>query len=458
MQLWNDYEGKTIADVYPLGALLRPEGRSALFALRDGAEAPAIIRLTEALNDESQMLSCWRRVTEVKQENLVKIKRFGQTNFEGTPLTYAVMELTDANLADLLKERPLTYPEAMQVATSVAAALTALHAKGFVHEHIDAANVLAAGETVKLRTDCVRECIVDSEHVTAAEYEELVQRDVHDLSTLLLRSLTLERKLSPTSKLPAPFNTIVPNGMNGVWGLPEISAALKPQTVKLPVPQNVAKPVDVTLRPQPVAASQSQSAPASRQESVPVQADLRYDQRRLDVDDDETGSNTRRGLWAACAFVVILMLALSLHFFKGGSNQTPAPEPMATESPVPQSAVPSTAGETGGNQVVSPKPANSKIAPIASSNNVPAIAAHMQPGWYVIAYTFNHEDQAWKRAAAIMKQHPALHAEVIAPAGHAPFLVAIGGAMSRDEAESVRNRARHAGMPRDTFMRNYKGN
>ena len=58
MQLWNDYEGKTIAGKYPLGPLVRPEGRSALFQLSAGVEAPAIIRLTEAINDEGQMLAC----------------------------------------------------------------------------------------------------------------------------------------------------------------------------------------------------------------------------------------------------------------------------------------------------------------------------------------------------------------------------------------------------------------
>ena len=91
MLLWNDYEGKTIANTFSLGPLVRPEGRSALFAISKGIEAPALIRLTESINDESQMLACWSRVSQVKQENLVAIKRFGETNFEGTPLTYAVM-------------------------------------------------------------------------------------------------------------------------------------------------------------------------------------------------------------------------------------------------------------------------------------------------------------------------------------------------------------------------------
>jgi hypothetical protein len=74
----------------------------------------------------------------------------------------------------------------------------------------------------------------------------------------------------------------------------------------------------------------------------------------------------------------------------------------------------------------------------------------------VIAYTFNHEQQAWSRAAAILKQHPYLHPQVIAPGGASQFLVALGGPMSRDEAENTRRMAREAGLPRDTFVRNYK--
>ena len=64
------------------------------------------------------------------------------------------MEPEDANLGDVLKERPLTSAETLQVARAVLGALKALHASGLVHEHIEPNNVLAVGETVKLRSDC----------------------------------------------------------------------------------------------------------------------------------------------------------------------------------------------------------------------------------------------------------------------------------------------------------------
>jgi serine/threonine protein kinase len=439
MQLWNDYEGKTIADVYSLGPLVRPEGRSALFALSDGADAPAIIRLTEAINDEGQMLACWRRVAEVKQENLVTIKHFGETNFEGTPLTYAVMEPTDANLDDLLKERPLTHAEAMQVATSVVAALTALHAKSLVHEHIDAANVLAVGETVKLRTDCVRECIVDPEHLTQEDCLNFRQRDVHDLAILLLRALTLEKKLKPGLRLPAPFDRIIPNGINGAWGLAEIAAALTP-----PAPQPpAARPVQTqnqAASPTAAAPRRPYAAPVLADESASADSPLHYQRR---TQNPAAKSRQRVPVWAGLAVIAIIVLAVLLH----GISSKPTPTPQSTAT-APRIVVQRTPAATLPRPAATPKP-------LASPQ--PSTASAIQAGWYVVAYTFNHADQAASRAAAIAKRNPSLHPEVIAPSGRAPYLVALGGAMTRPQADATRNRAREAGMPRDTFVRDYKG-
>jgi hypothetical protein len=84
-------------------------------------------------------------------------------------------------------------------------------------------------------------------------------------------------------------------------------------------------------------------------------------------------------------------------------------------------------------------------------------ASPMQAGWYVIAYTFNRADTAAIRLAAIAKKNPALHPKIVAPGGHSPYLIALGGPMSKPQAESLQKRARESGLPRDTFVRNYKG-
>ena len=48
MQLWNDYEWRTIAEAYPLNKLVRPEGRSAFFLTTNGTGTPAMVRVIEA--------------------------------------------------------------------------------------------------------------------------------------------------------------------------------------------------------------------------------------------------------------------------------------------------------------------------------------------------------------------------------------------------------------------------
>ncbi len=450
MHLWNDYEGKTIANIFSLGSLVRPEGRSALFALSGGAEAPALIRLTESINDESQMLACWSRVSQVKQENLVVIKRFGETNFEGTPLTYAVMEPADANLDDLLKERPLTPTEATQVAASLVAALRALHAKNLVHGHVVAGNVLAVGETVKLRGDCVRECVVDGEFTTLEDCARMMQRDVHDLALLLLRALTLETQLKPGLKLPEPFNRIIPNSIEGTWGLAEIDRALPKPAPSAPTPaakqpapaQPVQTPAAASARPvQPelnFAPVAKKPAPAESLHDNPL-----HFQRRVGAG---TRSNNRRAtILAGLAVVATLVVVMLVHFSGNSSKNPPAPTQAVVPQPAPQ-------------VVVRSPPAAHVASPAAAHVTSNAAVSAMQAGWYVIAYTFNRADQAAIRVAAIAKKDPSLQPKIIAPGGHSPYLIALGGPMTRPQAEALQKRARDSGLPRDTFVRNYKGN
>jgi len=442
MQLWNDYEGKTIADTYSLGQLLRPEGRSALFALPQGAEAPAVIRLTESINDEGLILSNWKRVSEVHQENLVEIKRFGETTFEGTPLTYAVMESTDANLADLLKERPLTVAETTQVATSLVPALCALHDRGLIHGEINAAHVVAVGETVKLRTDCVRPCILHPDD--AVDCQKLIQRDIHDLATLILRALTLETMLKPGLKLPAPFDKIVVNGISGAWGLAEISAALTPPAAPRPAAETT---------PQAVAAAtarvENAASAAAPVQASPTATDPLHYQRR--IQNSTVRVHPHMKLWIALGAVAVVILGVLIRGISSSPHGTQAaeatPATQTTHQAVTRPSVPTAA-----------TPAHAALAtPMAPGPQTAAAANHLQPGWYVVAYTFNRVGDAAKRATAIAERYPGFHPQVITPNGSKPYLVALAGPVTRPDAESIQRRARQSGLPRDTFVRNYKG-
>jgi len=419
MQLWNEYEGRIIDGQFPLKKLLEPEGRSAFFSTTTESGAPAVLRLIEAHFDEPEILARWNTVSKIDQPNLIKLNKFGQTSLDETALLYTVMEPADASLADILKERALTTKETMQVATSLVPALEALHANNLVHEHLEPANVLAVGEVVKLRSDCVREA------PEGAEASEAKARDVRDLATILLQCLTQQRRLSPGTDLPAPFREIVTNGLSGAWGLPEIAAALEPpsaprQQSAAAVPEpSTAKSTTYT----PSAASMQVRSSAADRVTVPIEEEKR-----------------RVVPWTTIAAAVILAIFIGWHFL----HKSPAPIPTLATMPEQSSSSVAAASNPTATTATSPAPA---------ATAAPASTARTQ--WRVVAYTYNHEDQAKAKAALIASQHAFLNPEVFSPKGHATYLVTVGGAMSRNEALAFRKRARAAGLPRDTYAQNF---
>ena len=432
MHLWNDYEGRTIADIFPLNKLLAPEGRSAFFSTTNGTGTPAVIRLIEAHFDESEILDRWRQVAEIQQPNLVTLKKYGQTVVDGTPLVYALMETTDANLADVLDDRPLSVEETRQVATSLVGALQALHSRNLIHEHIEPANVLAVGEVIKLRSDCIREAPEGQEGL------DLKAHDVHNLAIVLLQALTQQRTLPSGTVLPTPFNHIIPNGISGTWGLPQIAAALSPgaafpEPPATPIP-TVAAP---TPMPKPIAAQPI--APLSQAPEPTPPVPLVRDRIVRPV---EPAPSRRLGLWIACAIGILLLLLLGWYFLHA------APATNAKDAqPIPTLA---TAGRED-TAPASPPPAAAATVPSAA----PAPSSDTRSQWRVVAYTYNRQDQAQQKVVVIARQHPDLNPEVFTPTGHAPFLVTVGGPMSRIQANAFKNKAHADGLPRDIYTQNY---
>ncbi len=424
MHLWNDYEGRTIAEIFPLNKLLAPEGRSAFFSTTNGTGTPAVIRLIEAHFDEAEILDRWRRVAELKQSNLVTLKKFGQTVIDGTPLVYALLETTDANLADVLQDRPLTVEETKQVATSLVAALQALHSRNLIHERIEPANVLAVGEVIKLRSDCIREAPEGQEGL------DLKARDVHNLAVVLLQSLTRQRTLPAGTALPAPFDQIIPNGISGSWGLSQIASALTSPTAS-PVPP--ARSVLDAAAPIPIAPPSRISEPTP---PVPLVRD------RIARSVDPVPSK-RLGLWIASAVGALLLLFLAWHFLRAAPATTSktAVAPMATLATVGRDdATPASPARAAATTAPSPAP-----APLSGTRGQ----------WRVVAYTYNHQDQAQQKVGVIASHHPDLKPEVFTPTGRAPFLVTVGGPMSRIEANVFKKKAHAEGLPSDIYTQNY---
>ena len=474
MHLWTEYEGRTIAGSYTLGKLLRSEGRNGFFATSDSTGNSAVIRLTEAHFDEEEVLKRWRQVAELHQDHLIEIERVGKTDFDGVALTYALMERNDANLEDVLKERPLTTAETTEVAKSVLAALTTLHASGLVHEHIEPVNILAVGEVVKLRSDCVRECVADGEFTSEEACEDLRKRDIHDFGALLLQCLTLEREVSPGLRLSEPFRRIVPAAMDGHMSLRQIDALLNPVSApasgSAPIAGNtpVTPPLSPATKVRPplvpegvrVAAAAAIAQAGSREVSETGRAHPEPTMpMRAAKDTFRDAAPTHfsfKPMWLVGVAVALLLLSSLFYAFRSKPAAS-APQRASTAATATPGATDApavvVAGPAHNNQRT--QPAAGQDEPVAAAPTAAAPPTAHGPGWYVIAYTYNRENQARVKVERLERKRGGFHPVVFSPFARGPYLVALGGPMNEAEAEALMRRARHSGLPRDTFVRRY---
>ncbi|GGA78678.1 hypothetical protein GCM10011507_32380 [Edaphobacter acidisoli] len=463
MELWSEYEGRTIDGVFPLTKLLQPEGRSAFFATPNGTGKPTVIRLIESHFDDDRIVSRWREVAALDHPNLVKLKKFGKVEMDGAPLVYGVMEPADGNLGEIVSVRRLTVEETREVAESLVGALKALHDNGFVHEHIDPGSVLAVGEKIKLRSDCIRETPEGDEGVA------IKRRDVRDLAAVLLRSLTQRRTLEEAkSELPlaAPFDGIVRNGLNGSWGLREIAAALAPAAS----PQIAAGTVVPAAATAPVAAvaasaatpavvnklggepkSEFRNKPEIEFEDEPEVAAMPSSRTAALLADEEDVSSRSGMGWKALVGVGVVVVALFVWgMFHGHSAEQSVAvvHPAAVDAAVTQQSAPVPAD-------LKPSAATGVDGVASSAASTAGQAAGDRVEWRAIAFTYNHEDQAKTKAERLASRHPELKPEVFTPNGRAPYLVSIGGAMSREDAYALARKARSERVAGDVYAQNF---
>ena len=442
MELWTEYEGRTIDGAFPLTRLIRPEGRSAFFSTSNGSGGPTVIRLIESHFDDEEILSRWRGIQALNHPNLVKLIQFGSVTLDETSLVYAVMEPVDANMAEIVAERRLTAQETKQVATSLASALEALHANGFVHEHIEAANVLAVGELIKLRSDCIRET------PEGQEGSELKSRDARDFAVVLLQALTQKKTLEEAKReLPPdpPLGPVIRKGISGEWGIPEMAAALRPDT-------------EILVEARPVAVSEPRVEKAVE---TPVELP-KYPTHRVHVpvEEEPRGIEGRRLAIGVGAMLLLLLVAFFVHgrWSKSSSavqaNATVPAEVQGNDAaPAPALETPAAdAAASATTPAIAPVPA----APAASVPAERPAAGNGTAQWRVVAFTYNRQEQAQQKVESIAAKHADLRPEVFTPSGRAPYLVVVGGTMSRDEAFAFVRKGRAEGLPRDSYAQNYR--
>lgn len=459
MQLWTEYEGYRIDGAFILEKLLLSEGRSAFFSTSNSNGLPTLIRLIASHFDEEEILARWRRVEALGHANILKIERYGQIVLDDTTMVYASFEPVDASLADVIVAQRLTVPETKQLALSLASALEVLHKNGFVHEHVEPAKVFAVGEVVKLRGDCIRE-------TPEGELgQDAKKKDIHDLAKVILLALAQTETLEEATKvssLPSPFVEIVRNGMNGTWGFGQILMALgasKPAEFVAPASRASGRPE----KPKDIPAASTE--PAFVQEALePVEGRGKFvppgQRPPIAVQDLDRRSGLSARWVALISLVVVIAFLLiwhRMHLRPTAKNATQE-STMGSLPAVSSGSGQSTAAHAEAGRVPSakPSPAHSTAvkSPLPPQQNVEAGGRDQ---WRVIVFTYNHSDQAQKKADTITQKYADLRPEVFTPTGSAPYLVTVGGVMSRDQAFAFVEQVRKLGLPHDSYAQNYSG-
>ena len=218
--LWGDFEGRKLEDRWLLGHLVRPEGRRAWFEAIGPDGTPVMLSITEALNDEDELLERLRAAAQIRHPNVLQIREVVISHLDDVPVVVAAMEMTEENLGDVLRDRLLSATEGRQVLDAVLSALGAMHAHGLVHRHVEAVSVVAMGDTIKLRSDCLQ--MVGSAFGTAAA------DDVRWASRMVTHAVTGRFPASENDPilqlLPESMARAVRRALSGIAGATEVAA------------------------------------------------------------------------------------------------------------------------------------------------------------------------------------------------------------------------------------------
>jgi hypothetical protein len=231
--------------------------------------------------------------------------------------------------------------------------------------------------------------------------------------------------------LPPPFVQIVRRALGGQATVEEIAVLLRPATsavASVPTEKPVQPPVVQRPNPKPLVAEEEAGGPAT-----------------------ELLTGRKSAPWILTAFVLLLIIAgFAMWAILHTSKRSPAASEQAASAKREVVIAPAAAPA---NPPLIKKPAPAMPAASQVASTPPAMGPHTV--WRVVAYTYNRQDQAEHKVQMISNKYPDLQAEVFSPRGGAPYLVTVGGAMDREAAFRLREKAIREGLPRDTFAQNY---
>lgn len=150
------WEGYVIDGRFHLRQYLGGSDHSDVFLTEYGERSPqkAAIKLVPA---DSEKAHAWRLRREaaarLSHPGLLSIFEFGSCRIDDADMVYAVMELADEDLSQVIPIRSLAPEEAREMLTAAVDPLAYIHERGFVHGRLTAANIMAVGARIKISSD-----------------------------------------------------------------------------------------------------------------------------------------------------------------------------------------------------------------------------------------------------------------------------------------------------------------
>ncbi|MDE3164629.1 MAG: hypothetical protein KGN36_02400 [Acidobacteriota bacterium] len=400
-------EETAIFDQYSLEHWVGGDRAAGYFTARGADGGRALLKLMpEDAAEAERQWGTWQRARHLRHEHILELRGVGRLETDGERYVYAAYEYPEDRLTAALDRAPLTEEEARGVVEAVLDALRYLHGQGLVHgtiDAIDAAHIVACGESVKLITDSPRE----------PEGMEAYAEDVRQVGELIRR---LRAPESPGELLATLARHATDTDVRSRWTLAEMARLIE---APLPLPP-----------PAPRIEAEVDERPALPPPHV----------RRITT---EAGTPLEFPKWIFAAVGILLLAILGLNL-----RHKPASATAPQAAPAAPAAAPVRADSPARDAKATPAP------PLVEPVRTTAGAARAM--WRVIAYTYASYDMAARKAKQVNQRWPDLRAVVFVPGERRGYyLVALGGRMTREDAVRLQHRARGAGMPRDVYVQNY---
>ena len=151
---WKEFEGAEI-DGWPLNSLLGERDGRAFFVTVKGAESLLLQLMPAEAPLSIAAMASLESARALSQENLLSVYGFGDGNVNGVPFSFAVFDLPDDDLGEMLGRGDLSQSEGRRIVSSIQNAVAYLHQNGFCHASLSPSTVLMVGGVVKLSVDAI---------------------------------------------------------------------------------------------------------------------------------------------------------------------------------------------------------------------------------------------------------------------------------------------------------------